>query len=295
MFGRQAFVGVKKDSLGLLTLGRQYDPYFDVVGSFTSARQWGGVYGAHVGDVDNTFASFRFNNAVRYASPNLYGFVVSGMYAFSNQASGSSGTGFSNNSAWSTAVGYSKGPLQAGVGYFHLSHPSSGNTNGSNTGGAIAGDYSSNTDIFFSNAVASQDVAGAGVSYQISSLTLAAYYSHTQLKYVDTTQLNLSNFELSGRYSFTPALSGGLGAIYTQGSMMGTNLKNVVSGPHPKWIQFNAGLNYALSKRTNLYGVAVYQRAMSDAKVAAIDASGGPTVVGVHHQVAVVMGVTQRF
>ena len=167
LFGRQAYVGLGNKDLGTVTFGRQYESVVDFVGPFVSARQWGTQYGAHVGDIDNLYTTFRINNAVKYQSPTLWGITLGGLYAFSNQADGPNGTGFANNRAWSVGGSFTRDALTLGVGHFHLSNPSAGGTDGSNTSGAVVGDYANPTAIFYVRPVTSHDVTAAGVAYAL--------------------------------------------------------------------------------------------------------------------------------
>ncbi|WP_309491359.1 porin [Trinickia mobilis] len=295
-FGRQSYVGLGNKKLGTVTLGRQYESVVDFVGPFVSARQWGTQYGAHVGDIDNLYTTFRLNNTVKYQSANLSGFTFGGLYAFSNQGAGSGGTGFSNNSAWSVGGSYTSNAFSLGVGHFHLSNPSSGATGGSNTSGAVAGDYTSPTDIFYVRPVASQDVTGIGVSYALKGFTLGGAYTYAKLDYTDHTSFAMSNYEVNGKYQFTPALVAGVAAIYSVGNVEGaSSIANVSAGQHPHWVQFNAGLLYSLSRLTDVYGAVVYQKALNGALTAAIDNIGGPSGINSRFQVATTVGVRHKF
>lgn len=296
LFGRQAYVGLANNDLGTVTLGRQYDSVVDYVGPFVSSRQWATQYGSHVGDIDNLYTTFRINNTVKYTSPTYLGLSFGGLYAFSNQAAGSAGTGFSNNSAWSVGGSYAAGPLSLGAGHLHLSSPSAGNTGGSNTGGAIAGDYTSPTDIFYTRPVRTQDVTGAGVAYQLDAATLGFAYTVAKLRYVDTSSFSLSSYEANAKYQFTPSVLAGVAFIYSDGKVGGApDIKNVTDGTHPRWAQINVGAQYFLSKLTTAYLAAIYQKALGDALTATIDNVGGPTGANSRYQVAVTAGLRVRF
>jgi general bacterial porin, GBP family len=296
LFGRQAYVGLGNKDLGTVTLGRQYESVVDFVGPFVSARQWGTQYGAHVGDIDNLYTTFRINNAVKYQSPTLRGITLGGLYAFSNQADGPNGTGFANNRAWSVGGSFTRDALTLGVGHFHLSNPSAGGTDGSNTSGAVVGDYANPTAIFYVRPVTSHDVTAAGVAYALNAFTVGGAYTYAKLRYTDHTSFSMSNYEVNAKYRFTPALLAGVAAVYSIGDVEGaSSIANVSDGPHPHWLQFNAGLIYSLSRRTDVYGAVVYQKALNGALTAAIVNIGGPSGTNSRYQVATTIGLRHRF
>ncbi|VVE40969.1 porin [Pandoraea pneumonica] len=291
MFGRQAYVGLASTQAGTVTIGRQYDSVVDYVSPLTSAKQWATQYGAHVGDIDNLYNSFRVNNSVKYTSVNYNGFSFGALYGFSNQPNTGNGTGFANNNAWSLGASYANGPLMAAAGYMHLAGPGTANGNG-----AVTNDYSSATDIFYTSAVDKHDIAAAGVSYQIQAATVGFVYSYAKVNYVNQSSIRVNTFELNGKYQITPNLLGGLAFVYSDGSVSGaTALTGITKGTKPRWFQVNAGGVYSFSKRTETYIAAVYQRATGDAIVAAIDNVGGPTGTGAQSQIAVTAGLRHKF
>ena len=296
MFGRQAYVGLQSTQAGTVTIGRQYDSVVDFVSPITSAKQWASQYGAHIGDIDNLYNSFRVNNSIKYTSANYNGFSFGGLYGFSNEANNGNGTGASHNSAFSLGASYANGPLLAALGYMHLSAPGNQTTATVNATGAVTNDYSSATDIFYTSAVDKHDIAAAGVSYQIQAATVGFVYSYAKVRYTNQSSIRLNTFELNGKYQFTPNVLGGLAFIYSDGSVGGaTQLANITKGTKPRWFQVNVGGVYSFSKRTESYLTGVYQRATGDAIVAAIDNVGGPTGNGAQSQIAVVAGLRHKF
>lgn len=109
LFGRQAFVGLQSD-YGKITLGHQYDSVYDFINDFQVGENASG-YGLHPGDLDRT-AGERLDNAIKYTSPNIRGFTVSGLYSFSNTAGS-----FHDGSAWSAGGSYEYGPFSLGLAY----------------------------------------------------------------------------------------------------------------------------------------------------------------------------------
>jgi predicted porin len=71
------------------------------------------------------------------------------------------------------------------------------------------------------------------------------------------------NYELSTLYMPTPAVTIGAGYTFTTG-------RDHATGAQPKYNQFNLTAEYALSKRTSIYAMSVYQKAAGDANAAQI-------------------------
>jgi len=302
LFGRQAFVGVQKKGIGTLTLGRQYEPVTDLVSQYAGPGFWSPS--THIGDNDNLNQTFRVNNAVKFRSDTIAGLTVDGLYAFSNQANGGNGTGFSNNRAWGVAANYVNGPFSIGGGYNVLNHPNAA----SNTSGAIGGttttsgdDYSGAFFYGLNGGVVRQQIAAAGTNYAIGAATLGFAWSHTQLDYSDGSSRKFNNYDLNARYLFTPAFT--LIGVYTYTDGRATNLPGT-NGANlkPRWHQFTLGVDYALSKRTDVYLSGTYQLAAGDAstrvgssysRIASIAYAGGAS--STNRQVDVFTGIRTKF
>ena len=95
MFNRQAYVGLKSDQYGQITLGRQYDSMVDYLAPISAAGYgYGNNLAAHPFDNDNLDGTFSVKNSVKYTSANYNGIQFGGLYGFSNAAGQ-----FSNNRA----------------------------------------------------------------------------------------------------------------------------------------------------------------------------------------------------
>jgi outer membrane protein OmpU len=104
LWGRQAYVGLKNNSWGALTMGRQYDLVRDYltemnVGGFAS------VYAGHQGDFDR-ISGQQLDNTIKYMSPDMKGFSFGSLFKFGETAGD-----FHNGSAYSFGTGYKNGPL----------------------------------------------------------------------------------------------------------------------------------------------------------------------------------------
>jgi predicted porin len=291
LFNRQAFVGLKSDQYGALTLGRQYDSVVDYLAPLSEAGAgYGNNLAAHPFDNDNLDNSFSVRNAVKYSSANYAGLKFGGLYGFSNSAGE-----FSNNRAWSAGASYDNGPLSVAAAYLQLNQSGSSNLSGAVTQGDGTAQIAANLQRTF----------GAGVNYTYGPATAGFVYTHTQLDGItginvggatlpgiSGTNLHLDNYELNGRYALTPALSLAASYTFTDGKMSGSN-----GSGDPKWHTVSLQSDYSLSKRTDVYVEGVYQHASGElgnfgANVAAINTLA-PSSTG--NQVAAAVGLRHRF
>jgi len=257
MFGRQAYVGLSNDRFGTVTLGRQYDSVVDYLAQTTANGNWAGYLLSHPWDNDNTDNSFRLNNSVKYASPDFNGFQFGGTYAFSND------TNFANNRAYSVGAQYATGGLLLAAAYLQA------NNNGLTSAGAIA----TNDASFIAERMR---VFGAGVNYTFGSATLGFAYTNSNYKnptgngYLGTpgaivaagstlNTLKFQNFEINGKYQFTPAFFVGAEYVYTM-----ENYDASTGGVKPKVHEVGLMADYNLSKRTDFYVQGMYQHVAGD-------------------------------
>ena len=260
LFNRQAWVGLGDDRFGTLTAGRQYDSYSDFLGVYASSNSWATLYGAHFGDVDNLNEAFNFNNALKFTSANFGGFTFGGTFSFGGQAGD-----FSAKRGYALAAAYNHGPFSFSAGYLSLNQP---------LDAALGGQTGYIGDFACTNAAAqycqlqnaeSLKAWGVGGSVAIDKLTLALVYTHTRLEdsqyFASATNPVGSNVsfdiaELNAVYNLSPEWT--LGAAYI------FNNAKVSGGGSTHFHQINLGANYALSKRTALYMVAIAQKSSGD-------------------------------
>ena len=173
MFNRQAFVGLKNDRVGTVTIGRQYSPYYLMVGTIGPTSYVTGATGAHPGDIDGLDTTIRINNSVTYTSPLLWGVTASVQYGFGGQAGA-----MSKGNTFSGALRYDGGPLSLAAGYLRLNNIGGGTTwNSASTG--VPGTSAVNQGYVTADSL--QHIAVAGI-YTIGSVTLGATYSNVQYK-----------------------------------------------------------------------------------------------------------------
>ncbi|MEX3765103.1 porin [Paraburkholderia phenoliruptrix] len=249
MFGRQAYVGVQTDRFGSITAGRQYDSVVDYLAPLTANGGYAGWPFSHPYDNDNTDNSFRINNAIKYASPGYGGFRFGGTYALSNQSGG-----FANNRSYSVGASYTGGAFSVAAAYLQANNP------GRNATGALSTDDTNFT-------AGRQRIWGLAGTYTWESATFGVSYTHTAVDnptgsvYLGAlpagiSSLKFDNFEVNGRYQFTPALAALAMYTFTEGRFDANG-----GSSKPKWHQGGLMVDYLFSKRTDLYAQAVYQHA----------------------------------
>ncbi|MGF6508398.1 porin [Paraburkholderia sp. 32] len=291
MFGRQAWVGVASNQYGTVTLGRQYDSVVNYLAQTTANGTWGGGMFSHPYDNDNTDNTFRVNNTVKYTSPEIAGFKFGGTYSFSND------TNFANNRAYSMGVQYVIGGLLLEAAYLQA------NKQSSTAGGAIGNNPAADEN-FLGNKLR---IFGAGATYTFGSANVGISYSNTFVAnpvssgYVGKitpasgtlSNLRYQNFEINGKYQFTPAFF--VGAMYTY-TLSGFNATTGKLKPNYE----TAGLmaDYSLSKRTDVYVQSAYQHVGGDRTGSALDFAFVPVADDVssnRNQVVARVGLRHKF
>jgi predicted porin len=257
MFGRQAYVGVSNDRFGTVTLGRQYDSVVDYLAQTTSNGNWSGYLFSHPFDNDNTDNSFRVNNTVKYASPDIAGFQFGGTYSFSNDVN------FANDRQYSFGAQYATGGLLLAAAYLQAN----------NTGATSSGAIATNDASFFAQRMR---VFGAGINYTFGSATVgfaytnSDYHNPTGNGYLGTpgaivsagstlNRLRFQNFELNAKYQVTPAFYVGGEYVYTL-----ENYDSSTGSAKPKVHTVGLMADYNISKRTDFYVQGVYQKVAGD-------------------------------
>lgn len=307
LMGRQSYVGLSSTQYGTVTLGRQYDSIANYVQPFSAAAQWGGYLSGHVGDIDNVLNTHRINNSIKYNSPKLNGFTFGGMYSLGGVA-GHPG----QNQVWSAGLGYSAGYFSLGAAYlnarnpnvsFYGTNPNAGNASVNNIGSLGSATSPQTSPIFGGYASASTlQIAAAGASYQLGPVTLGTVYSNVQFRGLGSTSVSgpnpfgyhgtatFNNAEASVKWQISPALVSGLEYVYTRNS-------GADGHPGATYQQGSAGVDYSLSKRTDVYTFLVYQHASGTDSYnqSAVANITGVTASSNNHQVAVRVGLRHKF
>jgi predicted porin len=248
LFGRQAYVGLSQNNVGSLTFGRQYSFSTDYLGGnySTGGQTVAGNYAYHINDVDQLTSS-RINNAVKFSSANFAGLTFGAMYGFSNQAGAFAGAPASGTTAapvagssraYSLGVNYANGPFGIGAAYTDIRYPSQATPA-----------FSTSIANVTTGSVRDLRTFGVGGRYSIGAATLWALYTNTHFTPVTGGSTTFAAYEAGAKYAFTPALTAGAG--YTYMHLSGANKGH--------WNQADLSVDYALSKRTDVYALGIYQ------------------------------------
>lgn len=297
MFGRQAYVGLSSQ-FGTVTLGRQYDSVVDYVGPLEAGDQWGGYIAAHPGDIDNFNNAYRTNNTVKYTSGDYGGLHFGGTYSFGGQAGNVTG-----NQIWSLGAGYNNGPLVLGVGYLNARTPAASGGLFNNSGTIAAPAAAVTNPIYggFSSANTYQ-VVGAGGAYTFGGATIGLTYSNIRFANLGASfaspfrgqSATFNNGEINFKYQLTPALLAGAAYDYTRGA-------EINGASRAQYHQGSVGVDYFLSKRTDVYVIGVYQHALGNTltqaggTVAATASINGLTPSTSNNQFTARVGIRHKF
>jgi predicted porin len=287
LFGRQAYVGLSKDGIGSLTFGRQYSFSTDYLGGnySTGGQTVAGNYAYHINDVDQLTSS-RINNAVKFSSANFAGLTFGAMYGFSNQAGAFAGaptvgTTAGSSRAYSFGVNYANGPFGVGAAYTDIRFP-----------GQATPAFPTAMANVTTGTVRDLRTFGVGGRYSIGAATLWALYTNTRFEPITGGTTTFAAYEAGAKYAFTPALTAGAGYTYM-------HLSNANTG---HWNQADLSVDYALSKRTDVYALGIYQIAAGRNKGQDLQAQIGSSTsyfstsgTGSDNQLAFRVGIRHKF
>ncbi|MGF6574018.1 putative porin [Paraburkholderia sp. GAS333] len=307
LFARQAFVGLKSNTLGTVTLGRQYDAVDMFVQPFAAVATWGGYMVSHAGDVDNLANTRRSNNSIRYLSPSYNGLSFGGVYSVGGVAGSAT-----QKQIYSLGVSYANGPVAVAAAYlnardpnlsFYGSQANSGTTAATNNLGSIGSDTTAQSIPSFAGYASAKalQIIAAGASYKAGAATFNLVYTNTQFQNLGNLNAGPNPFNYSGTatfnsaeasmsYRFSPAWSGGVSYSYTHNS----GASNAGSAVYHLAA---AGADYSLSQRTDIYGVVVYEHAAGTDSLdqPAVAALTGQTPSANNHQLGVHVSLRHRF
>ncbi|AMP01901.1 gram-negative porin family protein [Collimonas arenae] len=277
LLNRKSVVGLG-GNFGTVLLGRQSDILDDAGHQYTSIKDFGNFVGSpHALD---RLEGIRTQNSIRYDSPNVQGFKGSLIYGFGEQAG-------QNSAGQSFGAGgtYDNGPLGLYLGYYQSKF-------GSNPSDTLI------SSIAAASGLTPADLSGAnldgttvnktfslGASYQAGPARLYGNWSRVNVP--DALKQNV--FELGADYAVTAPLHLLAAVQHTNTSINGYD------GSKPSVTQVNLGLDYYLSKRTDLYTLASYAKGNNGALVGNIYSPAVQNDDGKSNQTAVAIGIRHKF
>ncbi|MFM0300238.1 porin [Paraburkholderia sediminicola] len=287
MFGRQAFVGMS-GRWGSVTLGRQYDMLSNFLGPVSASSLFAGHIGAHPGDIDNAAASNRVDNSIKWRMPDHGPLDLGALYSVGGVAGD-----YYQKRVVSLGAGYTFGDVLVNVAYETVHNPYAVFYDGATPVAGSIAYVSPATNPIFSGylSAANLTVWGGGATYKSGKLEVRANYTHSKFSdVVRTTATPLAgshsfdNWEASAAYNLAPALKCGASFDY-------------LVGGQAHYTQAQTGLDYSLSKRTQVYLFGIWQHAVgtdSTGKRATADITS-LTASNSSNQTLITAGLIHRF
>lgn len=235
LFGKQAYVGLGNNTVGQVTVGRQYD--FTVLLEHYLPCLQCGLFTVENADLDRVSGE-RLNNSVQFRSVDFGGATLGAMYAFGSPAIGTTNRG----RAFSLSAEYVNGPFSAGIAATDINGaPIFSGLLGTTS---VLGVSTVTTPALFAD---HQRIVGGGVSYTLAAWHFAGLYTNTHLKLGSTASTD-QLLHVGADYRLSPNLLL-LAAVQTD------------KFEHSRWNSIDLGIDYNLSKRTDVYIDAVVQKA----------------------------------
>ncbi|WGS48488.1 porin [Paraburkholderia sp. D15] len=264
LFGRQAFVGLGTP-YGTVTLGRQYLTLSSYLGPFSAGTDWaarGAGWGYHPAGLDDVDGTERANNAIKYVSPRYHGLQLGATYSLGGIAGA-----VTRNEMISAGADYAQGPFKLAAAYLYVKNPNYSLFGNNATSSATGNNFASPVFSGYASA-GSQQVFGAGASYDIGKFTAGAIYTNTKFSDLGATvvagaappkgeagkSVTFNTAEANLKYRLTPAFLLGVAYSYTRAS----SFEGESGASYQQW---DLGADYALSKRTDLYCVLLHEKA----------------------------------
>jgi len=264
IFGRQAWLGLSRNAVGTLTIGRQWDVFGDLLWDANASNTFGSWMASHPGDLDNMDSTYKSNQSLKFISAPFHGARLGASYAFGNVPGAPS-----RQQIISMALRYDTAAWSVAGGVVSLNRPNLAAWDGS---AQSVGVLALASPVFGGYASASQQsIAALMAIYRHQHWTFAGSFSYTRFSGLGSDagpnpagyrdDVLFYNVEVNARYQMTRALS--VGGFY-----------HVTWGrPHDgqagvQYQQTGISIDYLLSKQIDVYALAQYQRA------AGIDSTG---------------------
>lgn len=247
LLNRQTFVGLKQKGYGQFALGTQYTPLFNAVAATDPGQINNAVgsiiYPANGSDVTTAAFTVRSSNALTVQSDSFKGFRLGAMYAQNNKDQTQTGPntgGNTNVNGYGLNADYTYGKLFTTVAYQNFRNE----TNSSTTATPVASLNNNGT-----NVIDGQTYVGATYDFGILK-AYAGWINRKATSVLDSNQFAKRQGQQIGvRAYLTPTIEGWASVGNGRYTAYG------VGQPTANFVGYQAGANYYLSKRTNLYGI----------------------------------------
>lgn len=267
LFNRQAYVGLSESRIGTVTLGRQTDFHFEMLGPLSTAQTLGDFSAFHPGNIDglgNT-VPVELSNTIKFRSRTIAGVTLGAMYGFTNQSSSTTGRSIS----FGATYGY--GPLNLAAAYSEYRDRTL------NLAGGLGLTSFEGIGLTAGAPFVADSVRNAGIggSFQIGRVQLHALLTQVRI-------------EERGRADDYRTIDGGANFQVTPAYMIGVGAWTTTFAGE-RWTQVTIANVYALSKLTQLYADVMVEQASSGAVANTLgigpSSSNRQTVVlaGIHH------------
>lgn len=243
LFGRQAFVGVRSNQYGALTLGRQYTSMFDAFANF-GPLQYASLYEPAVYQLG---PQFRQDNSIKYVG--TFGPLIAqahwsfgagtgslGVVPLAGGGAGETAGHFRDNTAYGAALTYAYGPFGVTAAYDQW-----------------------NPAVTTGNAGRARK-AGVAASYVIGPAKLMAGYRWGDTDTSGgTTVLRDDYYWIGANYDVNQALVLKIGYYYDNLKTLRVSSTAPATNPANPW-QVSLAADYSLSKRTDIYLTMAYSK-----------------------------------
>lgn len=268
-FGRASLIGLSHRSFGELSLGRQFDQMNAALIRFSPVFG-AGIYSATVGDADRVGGQW-LNNMVTYKSPEIAHFRFTGQYSFSEDGTSTTNAG----RAYSMSLSYSRNGFNAAAALTEIRGHSV------TPGAALGLSRFLGAPVERGTAVklSSYRTAGVGAGYTLGQVTFNGLVTQTRFEKEGGGAGTLSSFAIPVAYR--PSAQWLLQAAFSQSRMDGS-----------RWRQTSLIADYSLSKRTDIYVSAHWEKASGGGTSAVLFTLLGSST---DRQTALRAGVRHRF
>jgi predicted porin len=298
---RQAFVGLKSNTMGTIQAGAVYMPEYGqgitVAGTVNSYGQGGTVLNQDSTAVKTSTAVHRMgtidqSNMINYIAPKMGAVTLSAQVgtagAQKTGASGGANTTDTKGDLMGLSANYAQGPLNATASYSTLNKStmavSAAASKCAPTSGAnataitcVAADIAAGNVYVLAPTVAAaatdtkQKNTTLSATYALGAANLYGYYANREMS--GTTVLKYTTTNVGVNYT--------MGALTPFVSMSSGSLKDSAGAETSKPSATQIGVNYAFSKRTNAY---LYQASYKDDKALTTTSyKASQTAFGVAH------------